>query len=455
MLALAWRNLWRQRRRSATTAGAVAVVVAFAIVYYGIGGAMVNSMYSELTATSGQVQVHARDYRDVRDFGQSLVRDAADVRDQIVAHARGGEVVGVLDVPGLLIHGDRSRAIAMRGSDWPARVRQEFLLRNRLSGTFVAGTGAGADLRSATGSDTGSDTRSDTGSDGGNATRSGAEGQDGAGTTTGAAGTADTVVLGRALARALGVTVGDEVALYAPGTEGFGAAALTVTGVLDMADPGAEARTALIPLATAQEIAAPDAVTHFEIHYPDVRRLDQDEISSEVAAALGRTLPALSVESWRELAPDLVRLVHAIGPMLAVITSIFFVLAGLLVVNTVYLGLIERIREFGVLMSLGASGRRVMAMITLESVLLCVTGAAVGLLVGLGSVAVLSRGFSFPGFDAYFAGLGMDPRLYASVAPGQVVLAVGFALAVGVLAALWPAGVASRLEPVEAMRFTA
>ena len=114
----------------------------------------------------------------------------------------------------------------------------------------------------------------------------------------------------------------------------------------------------------------------------------------------------------------------------------------------------ERIHEFGIIISLGAHGHKVMGMITLESVLLCVTGAVVGTGAGLAGVAYLSRGFTFPGLEEYYASFGLNPVFYASITPEQVLFSIAFALATGSLAALWPASMAARLEPVEAMRFT-
>ncbi|HKI57686.1 MAG TPA: FtsX-like permease family protein, partial [Trueperaceae bacterium] len=263
------------------------------------------------------------------------------------------------------------------------------------------------------------------------------------------------IVLGRSLARALGVAIGDRVDVYAPGTEGFGAASFTVSGLLDVADPAVQARTALVSLDAAQALAAADAVSRFEIHYPNVKRVADDAVSVRVPRALSPLLPGLSVEGWRQVSPGLVKLLNAFGPMLAIVTLIFYVLAGLLVVNTVYLSLIERIREFGVLVSLGMTGRRLMGLITLESVLLCAAGAAAGAAVGGALVALLGHGFTIPGFQEYIASFGMDPMFYPSVTAGQVAQAVAFALATGVLAALWPASLAARLEPAEAMRFAA
>jgi ABC-type lipoprotein release transport system permease subunit len=407
VLSLAWRNLWRQRRRSLTSLGAVALVVCLSLLYYSIGGAAVNSMYRNLTEAGGQIQVHVPGYRDVRDFSEGLIRNASQVEGAVRAQAGGGVVVGVLDVPGLLIHGDRSRAVALSGRDWPEAVRAAYLRQNPLEGTFV---------------------------------RSGDE--------TG-------IVLGRGLATALDVGIGDEVVMYAPGTEGFGAGSYTVTGLVDVLDPSAAARTALVSLAAAQSLAAPDAVSRIDVHFPDVRRLQDDAVTAVAAGRVQGALPRLSVESWRELAPTLVRILDSLRPVMAVVSVIFFVLAGLLVVNSIYLGMVERIREFGVLMSLGASGRRVMGLITLESVLLCAAGAVVGLAVGLPLVGLMARGFTIPGLEQYYASFGMDPTFYASIQAGEIAFAILFALATGVLAALWPASIASRLEPVEAMRFTA
>ncbi|MEJ2288383.1 MAG: FtsX-like permease family protein [Deinococcales bacterium] len=407
VLSLAWRNLWRQRRRSLTSLGAVALVVCLSLLYYSIGGAAVNSMYRNLTEAGGQVQVHVQGYRDLRDFSDGLIRDASQVEATVRAQAGSGVVVGVLDVPGLLIHGDRSRAVALSGRDWPAALQATYLRQNPLEGTFVR-----------SGDDTG-------------------------------------IVLGRGLATALDVGIGDEVVMYAPGTEGFGAGSYTVTGLVDVLDPSAASRTALVSLAAAQSLAAQDAVSHIEVHFPDIRRLQDNAVTSAVAERVQGALPGLSVESWRELSPTLVRILDSLRPVMAIVSVIFFVLAGLLVVNSIYLGMVERIREFGVLMSLGASGRRVMGLITLESVLLCAAGAAVGVAIGLPLVGLMARGFTIPGLEQYYASFGMDPMFYASIQPGEIAFAILFALATGVLAALWPASIASRLEPVEAMRFTA
>ena len=244
--------------------------------------------------------------------------------------------------------------------------------------------------------------------------------------------------------------------MYAPGTEGYGAAAYIVSGILDLGEPTLEARTAYVSLAAAQELAAPDAVSRFEIGLSDVKLFKQDKnvaaISENLQSGLGESL---EVETWREVDPSLSAYLEMLGPATMIFTAIFFILAGLLVMNTVYLSLIERVREFGTIMALGASKRKIMGMVISESLLLSFTGAVIGTALGLIVIAFMARGFTIPVPDEQYDLYNMPRVLYGSISLGQLLITVGFTFAIGVLAAILPALTASRLEPVEAMRFTA
>ncbi len=122
-------------------------------------------------------------------------------------------------------------------------------------------------------------------------------------------------------------------------------------------------------------------------------------------------------------------------------------------VNTIYLGVVERTREFGVVIALGARRGQIMRMVLTESLVLCGTGAAIGLTLGLATLARLARGFIYPGVGEFWQELGLPAVLYAHIDPVEIGIMLAFTLGIAVLAALWPARVAGRLEPVEAMRF--
>ncbi len=408
MLALAWRNLWRQGRRSLITLSAVAIVVFMAIMIYSLGGAIKNSLYQDLTEQVGHIQIHAADYRDARDFSAGLLYNATDLRASVEKVAPDAVVVGSLQIPALLAGEDRSRGLAISGQDWPDILREDFVADNLAEGNFIAAD----DLTS--------------------------------------------IMLGQSLATSLKVNLGDEVYVYAPETEGYGAAAYTLRGLLDFDDPNQEINAVYVSLAAAQELAAPNAVSRLELHYPTIVTVDQDTLTHEDANSLSKSLGQnYEIEVWQELDPGLAGVLNFIMPIMMVMSLIFFLLAGLLVLNTVYLSTLERIREFGVIISLGALGRQVMQMITLESVIMCVTGAAIGTTLGLGLIAMLSDGFTYPGMEKLFAEVGMNPIMYPTIELWQVLFAVGFAIVTAILAALWPALLAANIEPAEAMRYTA
>ena len=409
MIALAWRNLWRQGRRSLISLIAVAIVVLFAIVMYGFAGAMTNGMYADLTGEVGNAQIHTAGYRDARSFSDGLLDNAAEIRGTVASTAPDAVVVGSLQVPGLLAGEDRSRGLAIQGQDWPDLLKEDFVADYLVEGDFVEGDNISG------------------------------------------------IMLGQSLATALEVTLGDDVYVYAPGTEGYGAAAYTVEGILDFEDPNREINAAYLSLTAAQELAAPDALSRLELHYPDINTVEEDALIAPDVTALQNALgEGVEVEAWRELSPGLASMLNFVAPMISIMSLIFFVLAGLLVLNTVYLSTLERIREFGVIISLGARGRRVMSMVTLESLLLCLTGAAIGLAIGLGLVALGSNGFSMPGYaEEMMAEVGIPTTMYLSIEPWQVLLAVGFAVLTAFFAALGPARMAANIEPAEAMRYTA
>ncbi|HLT57285.1 MAG TPA: FtsX-like permease family protein [Limnochordales bacterium] len=408
MWALAWRNVWRHKTRSLVAAGAVAAVVLFTLVFFGFVTATTNGMFELLTSESGHLQVIGARAREVQDFDARLIRDAQQVEAALLRELPAVRLRRVLEVPALISGETRARGALIVG------VAQDEVLAQRFAQEHVA---AGR-LPSP--------------------------------------GSWDEIALGAALARALQVELGDPVYVFAPGTEGWGAAAYTLVGLLAFPQTAYEIQAAYLSLEGAQELAAPSAVSRLEVHLVPERGVVTDAViedaKARAAAALG---PAVRVETWREASPDTAAMLDLMDPAMAVFSLLIFVLAGLLVVNTIYLGLVERIREFGVIIAVGADRWRVMRMVLAESLVLVAAGTAVGLLTGGLLLVSWADGFRMPGLDEVLAEAGLPAVLYPAVTPAQVAVTVGFAVATALMAALWPAWVAGRLEPVEAMRHVA
>ncbi|MCS7172097.1 MAG: FtsX-like permease family protein [Armatimonadetes bacterium] len=398
MGALAWRNLLRARGRSLTTVFTVALVVCLSLLLLSFAAASLDGFIRTLTERGGHVVIRVEGYREKEDL-ESLSFEAEPLRGTLSLPS-GSTGEGVLEGPALLIAGDRSRAAVLVGLEPPGFRRQEsYLTRGRLP-------------------------------------------QRG-----------DEALLGAALARALRVDLGGEVVAYAPGGTGTGIAAFRVVGLLDLPETGQEARTLLVPLSAAQVLLAPGRVTRLEVRLP-AHGLYEEEKVQALQEVLRRRLVGFQVETWREANPAMDALIRLYEPILAVYVGIFFGLVGLILLNALYLSFVERIREFGLLAALGASRRRIVGVVLLESGFLVGLGTLVGVLVGIGMYLEMRDGFRLPfGLAERYLEFGFPEVLYGRLTARDFLLTVGYALAVSVLAALWPAHLAGRLEPVEAMRY--
>jgi len=407
VLSLAWRDLLRQGRRSLVAAVAVALVVFMAIVIYAMGGAMKNSLYQDLTEQAGHVQIHVAGFRDARDFASSLMPADGALDAVLAREAPDAAMVRTLIVPALVAGEARSRGTAVVAQERSATLERAFLDDHLTVGTGLPPASS------------------------------------------------DGVLLGASLASSLRLELGDPVYLYAPGSDGIGAAAYRLIGLLRFDDPDREIGAVQLSLAAAQELAAPGRLSRIELRLPGTVRVQDDALAIRTAASIATALgPEYQVDHWRSIDPTINAMIDFLSPIMVVYSVIFFVLAGLLVLNTIYLSTLERVREFGLLLALGAGSARVVRVVTLQSLIVCLGGAAIGVAGGLGTVALLSDGFRFPGMDELMAEVGMNPVFYPAIEPWQVALAVGFAVLTGVAAAAGPARMASRIAPSEAMRHT-
>lgn len=162
------------------------------------------------------------------------------------------------------------------------------------------------------------------------------------------------------------------------------------------------------------------------------------------------------VLDWRELAPQVASYMAIIKPAPFIFAAIFFGLGALVVLNTVYLSVMERTRELGLIISLGASRWRVIRMILLEAGILSVAGAVCGALAGVALVWIVEAFGGLPSpaaLSSMMKAIGMNPVLHLRLSFPQVILSAAATASAAIIAAWYPTRRASRLEPVEAMRY--
>jgi ABC-type antimicrobial peptide transport system permease subunit len=267
------------------------------------------------------------------------------------------------------------------------------------------------------------------------------------------------VIIGEELADLMKVGVGDEMILLGAHPEtGLGVLKVPILGIYS-APAAAMGRTIVqAPLAVTRRLArGSTAATAVVVRVADVNGPWDVGRIDKVVTELRTMLPAgYEVLDWRELAPQVSSYMAIIRPALLIFAAIFFALDALVVLNTVYLSVMERTRELGLIIALGASRWRVIRMILVEAGLLSVMGAVYGALAGVALVWIVEAlgGLPLPAsFAAMMKAVGMNPVLHLRVSFSQVILSAVAMASVATIAAWYPARRASRLEPVEAMRY--
>ena len=158
---------------------------------------------------------------------------------------------------------------------------------------------------------------------------------------------------------------------------------------------------------------------------------------TSVAAFILANMPKLDEVNLQEMASTLQRAGATMTALLGGIAAISLIVGGIGIMNIMLVSVTERTREIGVRRAVGARRRDVMLQFLVESVTLSVAGGTIGIVVGFLASDTVTRLLEWP----------------ARVPPSAVGLAFGIAAAVGVLFGFYPARRASRLDPIDALRY--
>lgn len=265
--------------------------------------------------------------------------------------------------------------------------------------------------------------------------------------------------VGTGLAERLHLRVGSRLVLTAQDLNGEIAGQLVrVAGTFRTGIPEADQGLIHIPLGTAQEWLGLDGgVTSLAV------LLESSWVVDAVAAALERDLAPLQdrmvVLEWREVMPDLHSAVRIDDAGDYIFHVVLFVIVALAIVNTVLMSVMYRIREFGVIRALGLTKGESGLLVLCEGLLLTTLSGVVGLILGLVVTWVFFRNgldFSFAlESELTAAGVVIEPVIVPQFRIVQFVQSVGFIFVIGILASLYPAYRATRIDVAESMKFEA
>ncbi|MBU0516869.1 MAG: ABC transporter permease [Proteobacteria bacterium] len=399
-LRCAWRNLWRNPRRTMVTMSAVGFGTAVLIVSLALMDGVVRQMVSNATnLVVGEVQVHAPGYLADRDLYKTVRNPEA-----VLAAARAR---GVAAAPrsfgyGLVALGHKSSGALFWGVDPAAEARTFDLARHVRRGSFLS-------LKAARG-----------------------------------------MVLGSKLARSLKAEVGSEIVVVVQAADGsMGNELYRVRGILKTVGDQIDRAAVIIHAADFRRLFVSGGRIH-EIALNSRARLPLDQVAALARGAASGN----EVKTWRQILPAVSEMLNLVDASILVFGFIFVLAAGLGVMNTMLMATYDRIREFGIMKALGAGRWRIVGGVATEALLLSVVASAAGVLIGLaGAYYFQAVGLDTSVFAGSYSlgGVAFDSVWRAAIRLRSVLVSVGLMVAVCVLVSAYPGLKAARLDPVKAI----
>lgn len=397
---MAWRNVWRNHRRSLTTIAAMTLALVVELLYSGLVTGMFVDMEDDVTEMeAGDVQVMATDYLE-RPSLYSVIPDSEGVLTRL--EGAGLAATPRLQAGGLGASGDLSSGVSLVGIDIE-RERSVLKLHTALA------SGAWLDPADPKG-----------------------------------------VVVGRGLARTLDLSVGSEVVVLTQGADGSVANDLfAVRGILMTVAAGLDRTAVLLPEPTFRELMVLPEGAHKII----VRR-PQDLALGDLAAQVTSLAPDTRVMTWAQLNPFVAQMLQGVQGMISVIYLIVYVAVAILILNAMLMAVFERIRELGVLKAIGFSPLQVLTMMVLEGLI----QAGVALVAGLALAAGPMWYLQTHGIDVgvlggvSMAGMSMPAIWRGHYTPETLSVPIILLFVIVFASVLYPALKAAWIRPVEAMR---
>ncbi len=399
ILKVAWRNIWRSRVRSLVVIGAVLIgvwsFIAMMALSLGMTGGYVDNAIRYQTS---HIQIHHPEFNEDKELAFMIEDDLTEdleAKSEIVSTAYRSIANG-------MIRSSRSaRGVAIKG----VIPEQEERL-SQISEKIVEGTYFQEDKN-------------------------------------------NQIIVSRELAEKLKVRLRKKVVIqFQDLNKEIVASSFRIVGMFSTGNTMADLASVFVLQDDLNELIGKDNALHeIAMIIKDVEQLEN------VQQDLKSTYPDLLIENYREIAPDVQLYESQIYVSLSILLAIFMLALIFGIINTMLMAVLERTRELGMLMAIGMNRIRVFFMIVMETLMLGIIGAPLGMLIGWLTVKYLNRtGIDLSGFAKGIERFGMDTVIYPSLDTEMYLQLMVSVLITALLASVYPAIKAIRLRPMEAIR---
>jgi putative ABC transport system permease protein len=402
-IKLAWRNMWRNWRRTAIALVAIVLGLILLLSFDGLIKGSDQAIFGNAVRLyGGNLQVHARGFRAKANRLPLLPLENADAVIQ-AARAQPNVVAATkrIATAGIVSSHGNALPVAITAIEPAIEAPLSLQAENITQGRFLSD-------------------------------------EDG-----------DAILIGQGLAERLEVSLGDNVILLGRSkNELMRQHTMTIVGIYDLHTPEVEKGSVFIPLIDAQTLYnLRGQATEAAIF------LQQVGTEDSLMSTLQAQLPSYEVDSWQTLRPEIRQTLDSKLAFTSFIGLVVLIIAGIGILNLMLMAVFERTREMGVLAALGMKGRQIMGLFLLEGVFIGIVGAIIGCGLGallIGWLAQVGIGLSAASGMGEVMAL-MGDRLYPIITPADLLSRGVLVIVIAAIASLYPAWQASRQEPAQAL----
>ena len=404
-LRMAWRNLWRHRRRTWIVVLAIGLTLAMMMMYDGLMAGFEQAIYGNaIRVLGGNIQIYAEGYHDKPNQtpllplpDETRVVSAAEAAPQAVMASRR------INTSGLASNREGAFGVSIVGIEPEKEQPISVIAQNIAEGRYLT------------------------------------------------ADDQDVLFIGKGLAEAMDIGVGDRITLVGRSTHNkTRQRTMTIAGIYDIGMPDIEKRTVYMSLGEAENLYDMNGAASEVM-------LILKQIGQEGRAinALKASLPGYVIDSWQTSFPDLESAVGRKNSVMSIFSIIILVIAGIGILNLLLMAVYERTREIGLLGALGLKPRQITTLFLLEGALMGLVVVVFGVALGLAINALFSRvGFDYSQFSSLTEYTALiSGKVYSTLGLERIVQRTVTVLIIATLAALYPAREAAKKEPAEALHY--
>jgi ABC-type lipoprotein release transport system permease subunit len=403
---MAWRNIWRNPRRTILTVCAItfaSVLLVFMLSFqFGSYETMINT---SVKISTGHLQIQAEKYQEKKNI-RYVIPDPQTIADMVAkipeveAYTFRGQAFSLISSE------DRTYGVVVTGINPQREAKVSRLKKLVRDGNFLS------------------------------------------------ANDVNQAVVGRLLAKNLRVTIGDELTVLGQGRDGsIAATVVQVKGIFSSGIDEFDRSAIQIPLSTFQDVFSMDDAVH-EIVVIAKSLSDVSKIKSKIQANLVgiNSRKSLKTLDWQDLMPGLRQAIEMDLVSGLIFYGLLIIVVAFSILNTFLMAIFERTKEFGVMMAIGTTPRRLTKVLLVESMAMTLIGIIAGILLGIVVTYYFQvHGIDFSGGSELLSQFGITGRMYPKLSLLSVSIGPFMVLFFTFFAALYPALKIRSLRPVDAM----